>query len=434
MRFSTYGQMVHFTESMTGFLPLDYLFDLEEILIKMSPDRGDLNIFKNKGTEFLKLMESYNKILIKGLNEKLRPYIISMYFEQLLNFTKSSTFSSKNMAKKIERSQIKNPFVCIGCGGMSPSYSCLVCESHGYTDCEFCDGGWDLCGHCEGDWENAEACEVCGGEGNLPCGYCDDGYYQCNECDGEGGWPCEYCNGDTTIPCRDCIGTGCDVCDGEGQIICDDCNLGWMKCHVCEEEGNHECGDCWGEGIQECNECLGAGTNNCSWCDEGMERCEECGGSGSFNCENCLGLGKAICGSKHPLEVKPNINFNKETSPLNYLEIDFKNPLLITNPYNFKIEEFHNLKLLPDVGRYWKFCIVYNGWIITFVLDINLISNIIKNKSLINPYPSQLKIYEFSPYNLNHVFSKSADYFYYIYLNNKHPFMNWEKMPWENKN
>ena len=84
MQFSTYDQMVDFTKSMQGFLSRDCIIKLEEVLIKMSPDRVDSDIFQNRGSNFFKLMDEYGGIVASELSKKLNPYIQSLYFQQVV--------------------------------------------------------------------------------------------------------------------------------------------------------------------------------------------------------------------------------------------------------------------------------------------------------------------------------------------------------------
>ena len=71
MQFHDYNEMIDFTESMQGFLSRDCIIKLEEVLIKMSPNNVDLNIFKKRGKNFKALMKEYNDILISELEDKI---------------------------------------------------------------------------------------------------------------------------------------------------------------------------------------------------------------------------------------------------------------------------------------------------------------------------------------------------------------------------
>ena len=307
MQFSNYEEMIDFTESMQGFLSRDCIIKLEEILIKLSPDNVDLDIFKNKGKNFVKLMKEYNDILISQLDDKLRPYIQSLYFQQLVNFSKVVSNSKKASLK------IMNPFECIGCAGLGSSFSCAVCEdSSGFNTCDNCDEGVAECEECGGDWEEHEECNDCGGEGQQDCYNCDgDGRLDCDDCDGEGELECGECDGGGDSVCKECDGEGdseCEECDGEGQIICEECEGGEeVDCEECDgtgvvedDEGEEEnCSECEGNGVVDCGNCEGGYLEECSTCKAtGKINCEgDCDGDGVVMCSNCDGGGYEECDS-----------------------------------------------------------------------------------------------------------------------------------------
>ena len=308
MQFSNYEQMIEFTESMHGFLSRDCIIKLEEVLIKMSPDNVDSDIFKTKNNLFYNMLKEYSDILLSELNEKLRPYIQSLYFQQVANF---SNVLSKS---KIAGLQIMNPFDCIGCAGLGPSFSCAVCEnSLGFNTCGDCDGeGLTVCAECDGFWEEHEECNDCGGEGQQDCYNCDgDGRKDCNDCDGEGELECGECDGGGESVCKECDGEGdleCEECDGEGQIICEDCEGGEeVDCGECDgtgvvedDEGEEEnCSECEGNGVVDCDNCEGGYSEECSTCKAtGKINCEgDCDGDGVVMCSNCDGGGYEECDS-----------------------------------------------------------------------------------------------------------------------------------------
>ncbi len=209
MQFSTYEQMIDFTESMEGFLSRDCIIKLEGVLIKMSPNHVDADIFKNGGANFVKLMKEYNDILLSELNNKLSPYMQSLYFQQVVKFS--------NVLNNLKTAglQIKNPFDCIGCAGWGSSFSCAVCEdSSGFNTCRNCDEGVTECEECGGGWEEHEECNDCVGEGQQECWECDgDGRQNCGDCDGEGEVNCSECDGGGDTVCEDCDGDGDSVCE-----------------------------------------------------------------------------------------------------------------------------------------------------------------------------------------------------------------------------
>jgi len=511
MQFSTYDQMVDFTESMQGFLSRNCIIKLEEVLIKMSPDRVDSDIFKNKGHNFVKLMKEYNDILILELGEKLGPYIQSLYFQQLVNFSKVLNNS------KTADLPIKNPFGCIGCAGLGPSFSCAVCEdSSGFNTCENCEGGVTECEECEGYWEEHQECNDCGGEGQQDCYSCDgDGRQNCDDCEGDGEMQCSGCGGDATVDCDDCDGDGqtecgecegnghitceecegqeevdcegcdgtgvveddegeeenCSECEGNGVVGCDNCEGGYSEecstceatgsikcegdcdgdgivtcsdcdgsgheeCYDCNGEGDFECGDCGGGGQEDCEECYGNGVVDCSECDEGYESCFECNGIGVTKCKSCVGIGKGICGSQHPIRVEPNKKFieNAFRSRLNVLEVDAKNPLLIATITSFNNPDY-NFTFFPKNNSYWRLYLVYNGWVISLFHSSTNPVKIIKKESLISLNLSHLTVYKSNNASLSNLLrtSHQGNWVYYIYLKSTHPFINWEKMPWEVK-
>lgn len=494
MHFSTYDQLVDFTESMKGFLARDYIIKLEEVLIK------------NRKAEFQTIMVKYKVIFLKGLENKLRPYIYSLYFQQLLNFSQ--------LKENVQDSLITNPFDCIGCAGLGSSFSCVVCEdSLGFNTCENCEDGMAVCEECGGDWEEHEECNDCGGEGQQDCYNCDgDGRESCDDCDGAGETQCEICGGETTVICHDCDGAGeteCEECEGDGQIICDECGgleevdceecegmgvveddegeeetcsecegngvvecdncedgyseecsnceasgkikcggdcdeeglvecsecgaTGYEECYNCDGEGDLECDECAGWGQEECDLCYGNGNVECSQCDEGYESCFECNGLGGIMCESCRGIGKGICGSQHPLKVKPNKKFIENTpkSKLNYLEVDPKNPLLIANFSLFTPNQ--SLSFFPKYPYSCRFNIIYNGWNIeSTVISFNS-KLVIENGNFITPY--HLVFQKETPETLRYYLTLSSNNnrVYYTYLNTKNPFINWKEMPWDVK-
>ena len=338
MQFSNYGEMINFTESMQGFLSRDCITKLEEVLIKMSPNNANADIFKNKGSNFVKLIKEYNDILLSELNDKLRPYIQSLYFQQVLN--SSQVLNNSNTAGL----KIRNPFDCIGCAGLGPSFSCAVCEdSSGSNTCENCEDGVTECEECGGDWQENEVCGDCEGGGQQECWRCDgDGRESCDDCEGDGEVVCSECDGDATTNCDDCDGLGeteCEECEGDGQIICDECDgmeevdceecdgtgvveddegeedgcsecegNGTVECDNCEDGYSEECsnceasgkikcgGDCDGDGFVECSDCGGGGYEECYNCDgRGDFECDDCLGEGQEECEECYGNGNIDC-------------------------------------------------------------------------------------------------------------------------------------------
>lgn len=305
MQFSNYDQMLDFTESMQGFLSRDCIIKLEEVLIKMSPDRVDSEIFKNKGANFVKLMKEYDDILLSELNDKLSPYIKSLYFQQVVKFSQVLNNS------KTAGLQIRNPFDCIGCAGLGSSFSCAVCEdSSGFNTCGNCEDGVTECEECEGDWQEHEECNDCGGDGQQDCWNCDgDGRLNCGNCEGDGEMECSECDGDSTVNCDDCDGDGdseCEECEGDGQIICDECEgQEEVDCEECDgtgvvedDEGEEEnCSECEGNGVVECDKCEGGYSEECSTCEAtGRIKCEgDCDGDGIVECSNCDGYGYEDC-------------------------------------------------------------------------------------------------------------------------------------------
>ena len=128
-------------------------------------------------------------------------------------------------------------------------------------------------------------CPKCNGEGMCdenfarPCNYCTGGYNSCGTCGGDGQEACYRCNetGIVQMTCEACHGSGkvndetCGACGGDGQVdqTCINCGgKGWNTCH-----------SCGGQGRTVCNMCGGAGEK--VW----RNTCPTCGGSGQVNCE-----------------------------------------------------------------------------------------------------------------------------------------------------
>lgn len=131
--------------------------------------------------------------------------------------------------------------------------------------------------------QNQCTCPKCNGEGMCdedfarPCNFCDGGSNTCGSCNGDGRIPCYRCNetGVISMPCSKCGGSG--SINGEP---CGNCTNGEesQQCINCSGRGYFDCTNCHGEGSITCNMCGGAGEK--VW----RNTCPNCGGTGHIDC------------------------------------------------------------------------------------------------------------------------------------------------------